>query len=181
MYRVTKREKIIIWAAVYAVVLVCFHEFVYQPKEKELLRLQEEIKTVDLEIERIVRAIPGLRKSEQELTREQRRLSLLEKSTSGRQQILELLRQLAREAYRLNMDVISLEPREEPPLENSPYKRLTIVMNIQCSYRHLGLYLKGLIDLPGLVTVDGVQIVRDNQIFPKLQVKLTLSTFVIRT
>jgi hypothetical protein len=32
-----------------------------------------------------------------------------------------------------------------------------------------------------LVTVDGVQIVRDNQIFPKLQVKLTLSTFVIRT
>jgi Tfp pilus assembly protein PilO len=178
---VTKREKTIIWAAVYVVVFVCFHEFVYQPKEKELLRLKEEIKTVDLEIERIVRAIPGLRKSEEELTREQRRLSLLEKSTSGRQQILELLRQLAKEAYRLNMDVISLEPREEPPLENSPYKRLTIVMNLQCPYRHLGLYLKGLIDLPGLVTVDGVQIVRDNQIFPKLQVKLTLSTFVIRT
>lgn len=181
MYRVTKREKIMIWAAISLVALVCFYGFFYEPKTKEVLRLQEEIKTVDLEIERIARAIPGLRKSEEELTREQRRLSLLEKSTSGRQQILELLRQLAREAYRLNMDVISLEPREEPPLENSPYKRLTIVMNLQCPYRHLGLYLKGLIDLAGLVTVDEVQIVRDNQIFPKLQVKLTLSTFVIRT
>ena len=170
-----------IGTALSVVVFVCFYGFVYQPKKKELLSSHEEIETVDREIERIVRAIPGLRRSEQELSREQRRLSLLEKSTSGRQQILELLRQLAKEAYRLNMDVISLEPMEESPHEKSPYKRLSIVMNIQCPYRHLGLYLRGLIDLPGLVTIDEVQIVRNNQIFPKLQVKLTLSTFVFRT
>lgn len=170
-----------IWAALSLVALVCFYGFFYEPKTKEVLRLQEEIKTVDLEIERIARAIPGLRKSEEGLAREQRRLSLIKKSTSGGQQILELLRQLAREAYRLNMDVISLEPREESPNEESPYKRLTIVMNIQCPYRHLGLYLRGLIDLPGLVTIDELEVARNNQNFPKLQVKLTLSTFVIRT
>jgi Tfp pilus assembly protein PilO len=177
----TKREKMMIGAAVATIVLMSFYMFVYEPKKKEMLRLKEEIKTADLQIEKIVTAIPGLKKSEEELAREQRRLSLVKKTISGGEQVLELLRQLAREAYRLNMDVISLEPREELPPEKSPYQRLTIVMNIQCRYRHLGLYLRGLIDLPGLVTVDELQIVRDNQIFPKLQTKLTLSTFVFRT
>jgi Tfp pilus assembly protein PilO len=177
----TKREKIMIVAAATTIVLMSFYVVVYEPKKKEIVRLQEKIKTVDLQIEKITKAIPGLKKSEEELTQEQRRLSLVRKTISGGEQVMELLRQLAREAYRLNMDVISLEPREELPPEKSPYQRLTIVMNIQCQYRHLGLYLRGLIDLPGLVTVDELQVVTNNQILPKLQVRLTLSTFVLRT
>jgi Tfp pilus assembly protein PilO len=178
MYRATKREKTMIGVAVAAIVLMCLYIFIYQPKKKETLRLREEIKGVDLRIEKIVRGIPGLEESEEEVIRVQRRLSLVEKTISGGQQVLELLRQLAREAYRLNMDVISLEPKEELPPEKAGYKRLTVVMNIQCAYRHLGLYLRGLIDLPGLVTVDELQVVRNRETFPKLQVKLTLSTFV---
>lgn len=176
----TKREKIMIGAAVSAVVFMCFYMFVYKPQKKEALRLQEKIKTVDIEIERIVRAAPGLRKLEEEVTREQKRVSLVKKAMSGEQQMLELLRQLARQAYRSDMDVISLGSAEESESshEKSRYKRLTTVINIQCPYRQLGSYLKRLSDLPGWVTVDGLQIVRDNQIFPRVQVKLTLSTFI---
>jgi len=178
----TKREKIMIGTAVSAVVFMSFYMLFYQPKKKELLRLQEEIKTVDLEIERIVRAIPRLRKLEEEVAREQKSISLFKRIQSGEKPVQKLLRQLAKEASGLDMDVISLEFRDgsESPHEESPYKRLTVVMNIQCPYRYLGSYLKGISDLPGLVTVDELEIVRDNQIFPRVKVKLTLSTFVSR-
>jgi Tfp pilus assembly protein PilO len=176
----TKREKIMIGAAVSAVMFVCFYMFFYQPEKKELLRLQEEIKTVALEIDRIVRAIPGLRNLEEEVAREQKSASLVKRIPSGEKPVQELLRQLAGEASRLDMDVISLKSGEgsESPHEESPYKRLTVVMNIQCTYRHLSSYLKGINELPGLVTVDELEIVRDNQIFPRVKVKLTLGVWV---
>jgi Tfp pilus assembly protein PilO len=171
----TKREKIMIGAAVFAVVFGCFYVLVYQPKEKEVLRLQEEIRTVDLEIEEIVTAVPGLKKLEEDVAREQKRVSFARKMTSGTQAMQELLGQLSGAAHRLDMEVISLGEEWESRHENSHYSILTTVVEIQCAYRHLGSYLKGLSDLPGLVTVDGLEIVRDGQIFPKVQVKLTLS------
>ena len=90
----------------------------------------------------------------------------------------EFLEQLSGAAYRLDMDVISLEEEWEPHHKNSRYSILTTVVEIQCPYRHLGSYLKGLSDLPGLFTVDRLEIFRDRQIFPKIQVKLTLSILV---
>ncbi len=178
----TKREKIMIGTAVSVVVFLSFHMFFYQPEKKGVLRLQEEIKTVDLEIERIAGAIPGLKKMEEEVTREQKRVFWVMKTMSGKQQVKELLRQLAEEADRLDMAVISLGLGEEleSPHKKSDYERLNIVMNIQCSYDHLSSYLKKLEELPGLVTVDEIEIVRDNRIFPRVKAKLALRTFVSR-
>ncbi|MBL7176172.1 MAG: type 4a pilus biogenesis protein PilO [Desulfobacteraceae bacterium] len=169
-----------IGAAVFAVVLVCFYVFVYEPKKKEGLRLQEQIKTVDLEIERIRRAIPGLEKLEEEVTREQKWVSLAKKTASDMQPMQQLLQHLARDARRLDIDVISmgLGKELEPSHEKSRYKRMTMVINIQCRYRHLGSYLKRLGDLPGLFILEGLEILRDGQIFPKLQAKLALYTFI---
>jgi Tfp pilus assembly protein PilO len=178
MKRVTKREKIMIGAAVFAVIFGCFYVFVYQPKEKELLRLQEEIRTVDLGIEEIATAVPGLKKLEEDVAREQKRVSSARKMTSNTQAMEELLGQLAGAAHRLDMEVISLGEEWELQHKNSSYSILTTMMDIQCPYRHLGSYLQGLSDLPGLFTVDRLEILRDRQIFPKVQVKLTLSILV---
>lgn len=171
----TKREKIMIGAAVFAVLFGCFYMFVYQPKEKEVLRLQEEIRTVDLEIEEIVTAVPDLKKLEEDVAREQKRVSFARKMTSGTQAIQEFLGQLAGAAHRLDMEVISLGEELESRHENSHYSILTTVVEIQCPYRQLGSYLKGLSDLPGLVAVDGLEIVRDRQILPNVHVELILS------
>jgi len=180
MYRVTKRERVMIGAAVFTVVLVCFYVFVYQPKKKEAMTLQGRIRSVDFEIERIVRAIPDLKKLEEEVTREQKWVSLAKKTVSDMQPMGQLLQHLARDASRLDIDVISMELGEElePSHEKSRYKRMSMVMNIQCRYRHLGSYLKGLGDLPGLFIFNELEIVRDNQIFPKLRINLALSAFV---
>ena len=178
-HRLTKREKIMFGTAVGAVVFICFYVFVYLPKDKESLRLQNEIRIASLEIERIARAIPELKKIEEEVGRELNKFSLDKKSLSCKQQVQQLLRQLARDAHKLDMDVISLKLTEESgtPQKELPYGRLTMVMNIQCPYRYLGLYLGGLRDLTGLVSVDGFQAVRNNSSFPKLQVQLMLTAF----
>lgn len=182
-YTLTKREKIMIGVAVCALVFFSFYLVLYQPKKKDLLRLQKEINNVDLVIEEIVAAIPSLSKLEEEVARDQKGISLVRKMTSTKQPMQELLRQLAEKAYRLNMDVISLESGNESKSshEKSPYKKMNIVMNIQCAYRHLGEYLRGLSDLSYLTALDELEIVRDQQTFPKLRVKLTLTTFICHT
>lgn len=174
----TKREKIMIVAAVSAVLFGCFYVFVYQPKDKEVLRLQEKIRIVDLEIEEIVTAVPGLKKMEEDVAREQKKISFARKMTSGTQAMQELLGQLAGAAHRSDMAVISLKEEWEPRHKNSRYSILTTVVEFQCPYRYLGSYLKGLSDLPGLVTVDGLEIVRNRHILPNVHVELTLSVLV---
>jgi len=166
-------------AAVLAVLLMCFYVFVYQPKNKQCMVLQEQIKSADLEIERISRAIPDLKKLEKEVAREQERVSLFKKTTSDMKPMEQVLQQLSRNTCNLGIDVISMKLVEEsePSLETSRYRKMTIVINIQCSYRCLGSYLKGLGDLPGLFIFDGLEIVRDDRIFPKLRAKLTLTNY----
>jgi len=180
---VTKKKKIMIGTVVSAAIFLCFHIFFYQPEKKEVSRLQGEIKTVDLEIERIARAIPGLRKLEEEMAQEQKNASLVKRILSEEKPVQELLRHLASEAFTLDMDVISLKSGEGSKSfhKESSYKRVTMVMNIQCPYGHLGSYLERISHLPGLVTIDEIEIVRDKQIFPRVKAKLTLNTFVHRT
>jgi type IV pilus assembly protein PilO len=180
MYHITKRERIMVGAAVFAVVLMCFYVFVYQPTKKEALRLQEQIKTVDREIERIARAIPGLKKLEEEVALEQKWVSSVKKTTSDLQPMEQLLQHLARDTRRLDIDVISMElgEKSDPSHEKSRYKRMTMVINIRCPYRHLASYLKSLGELPGLFILEKLEVARDNQIFPKLRINLALSTFV---
>ena len=122
---------------------------------------------------------PGPKKLEQEVNQAQKRSSMAKKNAPGRQQVQQLLRQLARDASRSDMDVISLELAggSESSHDKSPYEKLTMVMDIQCPYRYLGLYLGELRELPGLVRIDEFQIVRNEKIFPKLQVRLILTTF----
>jgi len=178
----TKREKIMIGTGVSAVILMSFNMFFYQPERKRILRLQGEIKTAGLEVERITRAIPGLRKLEEAIATEQKSSALVRKIPSGEKSVPELLRQLAVEASSLDMDVISLGLKEdvESPQNKSRYKGVNIVIHIQCPYRHLSSYLKRLEELPGMVAIDEIDIVRDNLLFPKVKVKLTLKTFMAR-
>jgi hypothetical protein len=180
MYPVSKRKKISIGAGIFIVLFICFYVFVYEPQKKEALRLQEEIKTVDKEIDRILKAVPVLAKLEEEIRNEQKRVFLARKPMSGEQHMQELLQQLERDASRLNMKVVSLEFVKESESTKifSNYKKLTMVINIQCPYPNLVSYLKELKNLPGLPVIDGLEIVKDDQIFPQVQVKLTLSTFI---
>jgi Tfp pilus assembly protein PilO len=179
MYRLTKREKTSIGFAVYALVFCCFYVFVYLPKDQASLRLQEEIRTVSLEIERIGSRISNLKKMEEESVLKPKVFSLDKKSASIKEQLQQFLSQLANDAHKLDMDVISLELSEKSALfqETLPYGRLSIEMNIRCPYQDLGLYLESLGGLPGLVNIDGFQAVRDHGNFPKLQVKLMLTAY----
>ena len=176
----TERERIMIGAAVLAVALMCFYVFVYQQKKEQCTTLQERIRSADLEAERILRAIPDLKKLEKEVARGRKWVSLAKKAASDMQPMQQVLQQLAGDARRLDIEVISMKLKEGPEqsYERPGYKKVTMVVNIQCSYRHLGSYLESLGDLPGLFILEGIEIARDSRIYPRLQAKLTLSAFV---
>lgn len=179
--KLSKREKVMVGAATAAVVIMCVYAFLYAPLQKHTLRLKAEIEAMDLDIDRIKKTTPNLKKLEEEVASEQKRMALIKMTISGEEQLIGLLRQLAGESHRLAMDVISLGPGKEwdSPRSDSYYRRLPVEINIQCRYEDLIFYLERLQELPGLVTIDEFHIGRDEEIFPKLQVELSLSTFVL--
>ena len=179
--RLSNREKVMVGTATAVVAIMCFYAFLYAPLQKHTLRLKVEIEAMDLDIDRIKEATSNLSKLEEQVASEQKRMALIKMTISGEEQLIGLLRQLAGESHRLAMDVISLGSGKE--WDSSPgelyYRRLPVEINIQCRYEDLIGYLERLQELPGLVTIDEFHIERGEEIFPKLQVELSLSTFVL--
>jgi hypothetical protein len=98
-----------------------------------------------------------------------------------------LLKHLARDSYRLQMKLISLDLQEErisPPEEGkatSPfqYRKVTALMVLNSTYSALEAYLKSIEELPFLVTVDHLQLERNDGISPLLKVTMGLNVLVM--
>jgi Tfp pilus assembly protein PilO len=84
------------------------------------------------------------------------------------------------------MKMISLAPQEEkssPPPEKKgssslPYRRVAVHLVLHATYNALGNYLRGIQQLPFLVTLDHLQVERKEEMFPFLIVTLELGVQV---
>ncbi|HYA12101.1 MAG TPA: type 4a pilus biogenesis protein PilO, partial [Thermodesulfovibrionales bacterium] len=58
------------------------------------------------------------------------------------------------------------------------YKRVMVKMLLNSTYNSLGAYVKRLGELPFLVSVDNLQIERNEEVLPLLKVNMGLSVLV---
>jgi Tfp pilus assembly protein PilO len=167
-----------------AVAIWAFDHFYYSPQKKKISQLKEEIKSADLRLKESPLFIQGVENMESEVSRLEKELQgLIERMLKG-EESRALLKHLARDSYRLQMKLVSLDLREErisPPEEEkatSPfqYRKVTALMVLNSTYSALEAYLKSIEELPFLVTVDHLQVERnDDGTFPLLKVTMGLN------
>ena len=182
------REKILIFLVLIAVAIWAFDHFYYSPQKKKISQLKEEIKSADLRLKESPLFIQGVEDMESEVSRLEKELQgLIERMLKG-EESRALLKHLARDSYRLQMKLISLDLQEErisPPEEGkatSPfqYRKVTALMVLNSTYSALEAYLKSIEELPFLVTVDHLQVERnDDGTFPLLKVTMGLNVLVM--
>jgi Tfp pilus assembly protein PilO len=180
------REKILIIFAVIAVAIWIFDRFYFTPQSRKIRALKAELKAADLKLDESLLMTKGVEALEAEVSRQEEALKRLSERVLRGEEFRTFLRHLARESDSPQMKVVSLAPQEEnlPTPEGkkmgSPpqYRRVTIQMVLHSTYSKLRAYLKGIEELPFLVSVDNIQIEKGGGIQSLLKVSMGLSMYI---
>jgi len=77
------------------------------------------------------------------------------------------------------IDFVSIDPRQTQIVSSMPYQILPIDMVVESEYDDLGRFLGSLENLKqSLVTLERLQIQRDEKILPRLRIKLTVNMYL---
>jgi Tfp pilus assembly protein PilN len=182
-----RREKTLLIFVLVAIAIWVFDRSYYTPQGRKILLLKDEIKADDSRLNEYLQYAEGVETMEAEIARLEIDLKKFNKRALKAEEFGAFLRHLARESDPLQMKIISLIPREEKISlaegkkrnSASQYKRVSIQMVHHSNYIKLGAYLKGIELLPFLVSVDSLQIEKNEEIQPLLKVTMGLSMYLI--
>jgi Tfp pilus assembly protein PilO len=181
------REKILIFFVIIAIAIWAFDRFYYTPQKKKIMNLKEDIKTADLKLQEALMFTQGVETTEAEVSRLEKELQEVTERTLKGEEFRTFLKNLGIESDRLQMKIVSLTFQEEklsPPEGEQvtsafKYKRVMVKMLLNSTYNSLGAYVKRIGELPFLVSVDNLQIERNEEIVPLLKVNMGLSVLIV--
>jgi len=184
--KLKSREKILIFFVIIAIAIWAFDRFYYTPQKKKITELKEEIKATDLKLQEALMFTQGVEATEAEVSRLEKELQEVTDKTLKGEEFRTFLKNLGIESDRLQMKIVSLTIQEEklsPPegeqaTSASKFKRVMVKMLLNSTYNSLGAYVKRLGELPFLVSVDNLQIERNEEVLPLLKVNMGLSVLV---
>ena len=184
--KLKSREKILIFFVIIAIAIWAFDRFYYTPQKKKITELKEEIKATDLKLQEALMFTQGVEATEAEVSRLEKELQEVTEKTLKGEEFRTFLKNLGIESDRLQMKIVSLTIQEEklsPPegeqaTSASKFKRVMVKMLLNSTYNSLGAYVKRLGELPFLVSVDNLQIERNEEVLPLLKVNMGLSVLV---
>jgi len=185
---IKSREKILIVLAIIAGAIWAFDSFYYTPQINKMKMLKSEVKAADLKLNEFLLVAKGVETLETEVLRQEGELKRLSERTLKGEEFRTFLKHLARESDPLQMKVISLIPQEEKLLlpegkketSASQYRRVSVQMVLHSTYAKLGIYLKGIEELPFLINVDNLQVEKNEEVQPLLKVTMRLSMYIIK-
>ena len=181
------REKILIFFVVLAIVIWAFDHFYYTPQKKKISRLKEEIKSADLRLKGSLIFDQGVEVVESEVSRLEKEFQMLTERTLRGEEFRVFLKHLARDSDRLQMKIVSMDLKEEgiSPAEKekttSPlqYSKVTVLMVLYSTYNALEAYVKSIEELPFIVSVDNLQVEKDDITSPLLKVTMWLNVLIM--
>jgi hypothetical protein len=181
------REKILIFFVALAIVIWAFDHFYYTPQKKKILTLKEEIKSADLKLKESLIFDQGVEVVGSEVSRLEKEFQMLTERTLRGEEFRVFLKHLARDSDRLQMKIVSMDLKEEEisPAEKekttSPlqYSKVTVLMVLYSTYSALEAYVKSIEGLPFIVSVDHLQVEKNDSTPPLLKVTMWLNVLIM--
>lgn len=185
--KLKSREKILIFFVLIALAIWAFDHFYYTPQKKKMKLLKEEIRNAETRLQGSPFFAQSVNTIESEVTSLDKKLKVIIERILKDEESRAFLRYLARDSARLQMKLISLDIQEEKLSHNaeekltSPfhYKKITTLIVLNTTYSALKAYLKGIEELPFLVTVDHLQIEKNENISLPLKATLRLDILIM--
>jgi Tfp pilus assembly protein PilO len=176
--KLSTREKIITGLTLTVVIVWGFYTFFYAPKKQALARIQAEIQTIDDGMAQAVVLRTESEHVEKELKALRERAAAFKGKLSGEKHISAFLKNLAHETSRLNISIISLQPKEETVEPDARVKSYAVDLKLFSSFQSFALFLDRLKELPLLIMVDQFEIGRGERGPGELKATLRLKVYV---
>ncbi len=183
MKKIGKKEKILLkYFMIFAMIALGFQYLLIQPTRVRIAQKKEDIIKINEEIQRAYEFLRDLNKIRQEADKMEELWKIFKTKLPDSKQIPLLLNALANVANKANINYVSINTK---PVEigdaqgGLAYNRLPIEITLRCRYRNLGEYLANLRDMPRLVKVDSLKIMRNKENLPNIDVIISVYTYVL--
>ena len=172
-----KTTQITIICSVYGLILILLYIFLARPISLYSARLKSEMASQSQKIkeyEDLIRTYPN---PEREIENIEKKIEELKNKLVSREQIPRIIQQLARKTNELNINTISIKPREDikPPAGKTAQavKKVYIEIVMLSPYQVVGDYLKAITELPLILTVESLSIEKKEKTFVKSGISKT--------
>jgi Tfp pilus assembly protein PilO len=180
------KKKVIVSAVVGIIAFIVLFVLVLSPTQKKIASKTKEWKDMEAQLteSRVKQsAAYGIDKAGIEAE-----AALLKRRLPSKSDISAIIDELTRKGKALNIEFIMIDPQEErnatpgsrQSVEGFRYSVMPIDIDMRATFRSIGEYLNAIDNLEsGFATADNVQISKDDRIFPKLKVRMTVSAYSI--
>ena len=195
--KLDKRSLVLLGVIGAAVVIAGFYMFYYDPSQKKMESLRNEIAEKDKKIKIAIMKAPLAKKLKKEIAKLERRLNTLRVKVSVSGKIIPLVRTIEDEAQRLELKVLNMStsiqeppPPPSPPKEGEPgyegqapktqpprYTMVTLNIDIQGNYNKLEDFIKTLQNLKTFIVMERLEIVSDEKLYPALTSNVVMNVF----
>ncbi|QPJ62537.1 MAG: type 4a pilus biogenesis protein PilO [Candidatus Nitronauta litoralis] len=185
--KLSTRERLILALVAVVVVGVGYLNFVYDPLTKKLKTIDNQIAQVQGEIGSFQQAISGLRRqniqqkiqmARGEIVRIQDEMQFFQTRMSG--QVQDVIGVLKRQAALHGIRLKSINSEESPAGgPNLQYRKVEISLKMESGYPGIGNFIQALEEVPAIIAVENLEVVREPKTLPRLKTSLTLRLFVI--
>jgi hypothetical protein len=183
------QKNIIIAGAVALAAFLLFMFLVFLPNRKSVMALRLELISTERQIHEI-QAMPGeVKNMEKGMQLLQERFRQLEgKCSLGEEDSVQMLSDTAR---KMNIELVSIKPQAKAPfldennqevtLEGAVCRKVSILMELKCSYKDLVRYVTFLREsYPGLVSIEKIRINKNASGPSRLNVELVITLYLLR-
>jgi|YelNatPaOPRAMG01_1025707.scaffolds.fasta_scaffold39687_3 type IV pilus assembly protein PilO len=159
----TNREKFLIVFVSILVPLFLFYKFYYVPTKEKINVLREEVKKLDLEIQKYEDMARKTTILEAQMRQRQEFLERVKEILPSEKEIPDILRQISDLAKEHNLEVITFEPEKEIPQDY--YNIIPLKMEIQGRFSNVLNFLNSIENLQRLIALSNVKFqVKKNQL-----------------
>lgn len=150
----------------------------YRPKAREYTSLLAEVEELDRSVAEASEKMNRIPEIEEQIKETREKLEKLDKQYP--RTIEPFYKLISGAARKAGVDIMSMISGEKPDEkeENLAVRKHYVQLEARCSYRVLGEFLYEISDLPLTVSVSGLEIEGEEDLLPKLEVKLRLTVYL---
>jgi len=153
--KLSKVQRIVISAVIFALIAGGFIYFLYWPKFEQINRLNTQLEKLEQKLETAKRNAKDLKKFQAKMKEAEAQFQMAMKKLPEKEEIPSLLSAISNSGQQVGLEFLLFEPKPEKKKEF--YAEIPVAMNIRGDYHNLALFFDQVARLSRIVNIENIQ------------------------
>jgi type IV pilus assembly protein PilO len=153
--KLSRVQRILIWAVVFGLIAGGFIYFSYWPKYETINRLNTELDKLEKKLTTAKKNAADLEKFQAKMREAESQFQMAMRKLPEKEEIPSLLASISNSGQQVGLEFLLFEPKSEKKKEF--YAEIPVVMNVVGDYHNTALFFDQVARLPRIVTIENIQ------------------------